>query len=194
MWTVIGRIVAPHGVQGEVRVYPDSDFPERFLTPGLRWWRSPSQPEPQPLHLLAGRYVAGKGLYVLRFEEVTDRQRAEALRQVELVVPASDRPPLDPGEFYVQDLVGLKVRLQGSETAIGTVVDVFAAGNDLLAVELFPPSGPVSPAPPPNAPQSRRWKAAAAPPRLVPFVEAIVPQVNLAEGWVEVTPPPGLLD
>ncbi|MGB3200994.1 MAG: ribosome maturation factor RimM, partial [Nodosilinea sp.] len=40
-WVEIGRIVAPQGVKGEVRVYPSTDFPERFLEPGDRWLKRP---------------------------------------------------------------------------------------------------------------------------------------------------------
>lgn len=203
-WTVIGRIVGPHGVKGELKIYPDSDFPERFLTPGDRWLRSPSSTEPQAVTLLSGRFLEGKGLYVIKLAEITQRQQAEALRQGELLVPVSDRPPLDEGEFYAQDLVGLAVRLAHSDQAIGRVVDVLTAGNDLLAIELFPdPTNPSQPSvaepSPPAPPSSRRQRRQLAspklpPPKLVPFVHAIVPRVDLAEGWIEITPPPGLLD
>ena len=40
-WIEIGTIVAPQGLHGELRVYPDSDFPERFLVPGTRWLKHP---------------------------------------------------------------------------------------------------------------------------------------------------------
>jgi len=113
----------------------------------------------------------------------------------ELLVDASDRPPLAPGEFHLLDLVGLEVRLLENRSAsgqpIGTVTDLLHAGNDLLEVELKPGQQPGQQA-------SQQPADAAAPdkPRriLIPFVEAIVPRVELAEGWVGITPPPGLLD
>lgn len=219
IWTVVGRIVAPHGVKGEVRIYPDSDFPERFTTPGDRWLRTPNRPDLQPLTLVSGRFLEGKGLYVVKFAEINQRYQAEAIRQGELLVPARDRPPLTADEFYVQDLVGLQVRLVGSEQMVGRVVDVFSAGNDLLAVELAPagdsPEAVVAPPPVDGSPspgtvetakgeetnpaprprrRDRRQTPKPQPPKLVPFVHAIVPRVNLAEGWVEIAPPPGLLD
>jgi len=61
-WLEIGKIVAPQGLDGEVRVYPSSDFPERFLEPGRRWLRRTGAGEPQPVELLFGRYIPGKGL------------------------------------------------------------------------------------------------------------------------------------
>lgn len=178
-WIEVGRIVGPHGIKGEVRVYPNSDFPERFLEPGTRWLQSLQQPDPQPWDLIRGRFVQGKGLYVLQFRGVTDRDGADALRNHRLLVPASDRPHLEEGEFYVADLMGLKVLLQSDHTPIGTVTDIYEAGNDLLEISLLPTDGePLS--------QPRTV--------LVPFVEAIVPTVNLAEGYIEINPPPGLLN
>ncbi len=170
-WLVVGRIVAPQGLRGEVRVYPDTDFPERFTEPGPRWLRSTPGADPRPLTLVSGRWLSTKGLYVVSFAEVQSREQAEALRQGEILVRRGDRPPLGPDEYHVDDLIGLSVRLGG--TPVGTVVDVYAAGNDLLAVAL---------------------EGRSETPVLVPFVPAIVPVVNLAAGYVDITPPPGLLD
>lgn len=67
-WLTIGRIVAPQGLNGELRVYPMSDFPERFLEPGERWLLRSQGTEPEPIQLLSGRFIGGKGLYVLELE------------------------------------------------------------------------------------------------------------------------------
>ncbi|HSM81791.1 MAG TPA: ribosome maturation factor RimM [Nodosilinea sp.] len=179
-WVEIGRIVAPQGVKGEVRVYPSSDFPERFMEPGPRWLRRPRSLTPEPVELLGGRHIDGKGLYVVQLAGVADRDAAEALRDAVLLVPAGDRPRLDPDEFYVADLVGLRVIVQATGEEIGTVTDLFAAGNDLLEVTYYSPEVEKSP------PAKARTV-------LVPFVTAIVPVVNLAAGYVEIDPPPGLL-
>lgn len=180
-WVEIGRIVAPQGVKGEVRVYPSSDFPERFLVPGDRWLKRPRSPTPEPVELVRGRHIDGKGLYVLQIAGVNSREEAEALRDAVLLVAASDRPRLEPEEFYVADLVGLRVIVQATGAEIGTVTDIFSAGNDLLEVTYSPPAVESSS---PSKPRTV----------LVPFVDAIVPVVNLAQGYVEVDPPAGLLD
>jgi len=188
-WLEIGRIVAPQGLNGELRVYPDTDFPERFLEPGDRWLLKPGQTAPESVKLIAGRYLAGKGLYVIRLEGVTHRDQAEALREARLMIAASDRLELEPDEFHVADLVGLTVRLQATGADIGTVVDIYSAGNDLLAIRLFA-------APPPpdeESPSAKKRKSPQPAPLLVPFVHEIVPIVDLAAGYVEINPPPGLL-
>jgi 16S rRNA processing protein RimM len=179
-WVEIGRIVAPQGVKGEVRVYPNSDFPERFLEPGDRWLKRPRSQTPELVELLRGRHIDGKGLYVLQIAGVESRDQAESLREAVLLVPEGDRPSLDDDEFYVADLIGLRVILQTTGAEIGTVTDLYAAGNDLLEVTYYSPE--VN-------------KSEPAKPRtvLVPFVPAIVPVVDLAAGYIEIDPPAGLL-
>ncbi|MBD1866196.1 ribosome maturation factor RimM [Cyanobacteria bacterium FACHB-471] len=171
-WLEVGKIVGVQGLKGEVRVYPNSDFPERFEVPGLRWLLRPEATEPEQIELLSGRYLNGKGLYVLRFEGVSDRTQAEALKNCRLLVPESDRPPLEEGEFHVSDLLGLEVFDQATQVLVGTVVDVFAAGNDLLEVELSESGSK----------------------KLIPFVEEIVPVVDLQQRRIEITPPAGLIE
>jgi 16S rRNA processing protein RimM len=119
--------------------------------------------------------------FTVFFDEV--RVGAEALVGHALLVPASDRPPLAEGEFHLLDLVGLEVRLLADGRGIGRVTDLLHAGNDLLEVELAAAPGIGEPA---EQTKPRRI--------LIPFVEPIVPEVHLGEGWLGITPPPGLLE
>ncbi|MEM9266405.1 MAG: ribosome maturation factor RimM [Cyanobacteria bacterium P01_F01_bin.13] len=180
-WLTIGRIVGPHGLNGEVRVYPDSDFPERFEQPGERWLLKAGTSTPKPVKLVQGRFQEGKGLYILKLAGVNYRDQAEALRDAQLLVSADDRLPLEPGEFHVGDLMGLAVILKTTGEQIGTVIDVYRAGNDLLEVALTPDRQ--------NIDSAESQKTA-----LIPFVEAIVPVVDLVRGCIEITPPAGLID
>ncbi|MCU0569964.1 MAG: ribosome maturation factor RimM [Oculatellaceae cyanobacterium Prado106] len=173
-WLAIGKVVAAQGLKGELRVYPDSDFPERFEQPGMRWLLKPGATTPEEVELLSGRYLDGKGLYIITLAGVTSREQAEALRNSLLVVAERDRPQLAADEFHVADLIGLQVFDQATQTAIGTVTDVFSAGNDLLEVELTQPKG--------------------SPKVLIPFVMAIVPVVDLSQRRIEITPPQGLIE
>jgi 16S rRNA processing protein RimM len=147
---------------------------------------------PRAVELLGGRQLPGKSLFAVRLAGVSSRDAAEALVHQEFLVDASQRPKLAPGEFHLLDLVGLQVRLldaaePGSSPGapIGRVVDLIHGGNDLLAVELAPTAAP----PPATGGQPAPGRRV-----LIPFVEAIVPQVNLQEGWIGLTPPPGLLE
>jgi 16S rRNA processing protein RimM len=184
-WLEIGKIVAPQGLSGEVRVYPESDFPERFEVPGKRWLLHPGETKPQPIELLAGRYINGKNLYVLKLAGVENCDQAEMLRGCKLMVSASDRPQLGEDEYHVLDLMGLEVFMQTSGELVGTVIDIIAAGNDLLEVELHPSfpdnNGQIT--------KDKKQKTV-----LIPFVRAIAPVVDLPAGRIEITPPPGLLE
>ena len=233
-WLKIGHIVGAHGVRGELRIYPASDFPERFEQPGQRWLqRTPHHP-PQPVELVRGRYQPGKNLYVIQLANVGDRTQAEQLKGAVLLVPTSDRQPTEPGEFHVQDLIGLTAIHQPTGQVIGTVTNLFSAGNDLLEVTRSPQPSPAIAAPPeptgtqpepteraptvnptstdhqteavantatfhPSHRKSKRRKQRK--PKgdrpqavLIPFVEEIVPVVDLDRGCMEVNPPAGLID
>ncbi|WP_341735984.1 ribosome maturation factor RimM [Microcoleus sp. CAWBG640] len=208
-WIEIGTIVAAQGLYGEVRVYPDSDFPERFVEPGKRWLLFPNKTEPEAIEFLGGRYIPGKGLYAVEVAGVEDRDAAEALRGCKLFVQKGSRPYLEPDEFYVQDLFGMEVFNQLTGELLGKVSDIIPAGNDLLEVELNPTEA-IKAAESEVAEtvsvqvehkDSRRKKRKI--PRvkplqtkkvLIPFVKEIVPIVDLEKGRIEIVPPSGLLD
>ena len=109
-----GRIVGAHGLNGHVKVYPESDFPERFTKPGERWLKKGSG-KPVAVRLTSGRYLEGKNNYLVKLEGVDYRDQAEDLRSAQLMVPAADRLPLDPGEFHVDDLIGHEVVHQAEQ-------------------------------------------------------------------------------
>lgn len=198
-WLEVGTIVTAQGLKGEVRVYPNSDFPERFETPGKRWLLRPGETQPQAIELLKGQYLPDKKLYLVEFAGIEDRNQAEALRGSRLMVPQSDRPALGEDEYHVLDLIGLEVFNQLTGEAFGTVVDVIPAGNDILEVQPHSQTLPVTAAPSVeniDSQKGRKPQLRSPKPKtvLIPFVKAIVPVVDLQSGRIEMTPPPGLLD
>ncbi|MDU4959937.1 MAG: ribosome maturation factor RimM [Sporomusaceae bacterium] len=128
---IIGKIVAPHGVRGDVRVNPLTDFPERFLT---------------MKQVLAGEQLLPlesakmhKQFLLLKFGGRDDRNAVEELRGRLLYVPRSETVPLPAGEYYIFDLIGMDVYTTDGR-AIGKVAEVLATGsNDVYVVER--PSG-----------------------------------------------------
>jgi len=114
---------------------------------------------------------AGKGVVIARLPGVVDRNQAEALRGLRLYLPRSALPQPEAEEYYHADLIGLEAVL-GDGTPVGRVraIHDFGAGDTL---ELTRPG---------------------APPVMVPFTRAVVPQVELAAGRLVLDPPPGLLD
>ena len=169
-WLPVGKVVGVQGLKGELRINPASEFSERFTDPGSRWLKARGS-TPREVELKSGRQLPGKSVFVVRFAGIDNREAAEALIGQTLMVPADDRPELDEGEFHLLDLVGLEARLSADGETIGNVSDLISGGNELLEIK---------------TPDGRTL--------MVPFVEAIVPEVHLNDGWLLLTPPPGLLE
>jgi 16S rRNA processing protein RimM len=184
-WLEIGTIVAPQGLEGELRVLSVSDFPERFQKRGIRGIQEPQGGEIREITLLRGRELPGKNVYVIKLEGVENREQAEALRGYKLWANKLEKPRLKADEYHVSELVNLEVYHHLTGEKIGVVVDILWAGNDILAVQLEANLASVkkkSPSPDEGA------RA------LVPFVKEIVPLVDLKAARIEISPPPGLLE
>jgi len=164
---VIGRIGPARGVRGDVFVEPFTDAPEERFAEGSVLRTEPSGVGPLTVESMAN----SSGKTVIHFAGVEGRAAAEALRGVRLVIAASERPELDdPDEFYDTDLVGLVARTV-SGVELGPVREVVHAGGaDYLVLDVDGSE------------------------RLVPFVAAIVPTVDVAAGVVEIDPPEGLFE
>jgi 16S rRNA processing protein RimM len=165
-----GVVVRAHGLRGEVVVDLHTDSPdERFADGAVLVARRAGAPD-AALRIESTRPHSGRLL--VRFTEAPDRSTAEALRGTRLLVAAVALPaPDDPDEFHVHQLEGLRAELADG-AVVGVVADVIhGPGGELLVV--------------------RREGADDA---LVPFVQEIVPTVDLAGGRVILAPPEGLLD
>ncbi|WP_204164370.1 ribosome maturation factor RimM [Nocardioides daejeonensis] len=169
---VVGRIGKPHGVRGEVTVDVRTDEPERRFAVGNVLRGVPARGaarEPGPITVRSTRWH--QGTLLATFEEIDDRNAAEAYRGTVLhATLAADESPDDPDEFYDHQLIGLAVHdVDGA--ALGTVGSLVHGGaQDLLVV---------------RTPEGRD--------ALVPFVKALVPEVDVAGGRVVVADRPGLV-
>ena len=162
---VVGQIGRAHGIRGDVTIDVRTDEPERRFAVGavLR-----AEEGPRRFTVTAARDHSGRLL--VHFAELADRTVAEAARGTVLVTDVDPAElPEDEDEYYDRQLVGLRVRAaDGSE--VGTVASVLhLALQDTL--EITTPAGP----------------------RLVPFVSAVVPTVDLAAGELHLADLPGLL-
>ncbi|GAB3125680.1 ribosome maturation factor RimM [Tsukamurella serpentis] len=171
MELVIGRVAKSHGIRGEIVVEVRTDSPElRFADGTDLSGRRPRDTNIQTYTVAASREHSGRLL--VRLKGIDDRTAADALRGVLFVVDSADiEPSDDPDEFYDHELEGLAVRtVDGAE--VGTVSEVLhPPGGELLSVK---------------APDGREI--------LIPFVTAIVPEIDRAAGLITVDPPEGLLD
>ena len=169
-WMSIGELVAPHGLKGDIRIKPSSDFPERFTNPGKRWIQKTNE-LPSEIILMKGKLIPGKSIYVISIEGVSSRSAAEKIIGWNLVIPIDSRPELSNDEYHYFDLIGLEVRRGGKKVLIGHVTDLIKGGNDILEIELM---------------EGKKV--------LVPFVKEIVPEIEIKEKWLLINPPPGLLE
>jgi 16S rRNA processing protein RimM len=169
---VVGRIGKPHGLRGEVTVDVRSDEPERRFAPGSSLRAEPPRGSASRLTALTVAAIRWhQSTLLATFEEIPDRTAAEAARGLVLhaTIPA-DESPEDPDEFYDHQLVGLAA-YDVDSTPLGTVVGLVHGGaQDLLRIA---------------TPDGREG--------LVPFVKALVPEVDLAGGRVVVADRPGLV-
>lgn len=170
MQLVVGRVGRPHGLRGEVTIEVRTDDPAGRFAAGSTLMTEPA--ERGPLTVAAARWHSGRLL--VTFEGCRDREAAQALRDTLLQIDSAELEPLeDPEEFYDHDLIGLRVATVTGED-VGIVADVLHHGQDLLVVDgIGTRSGTEI---------------------MIPFVAALVPEVDLASGTLVIDPPPGLLD
>jgi 16S rRNA processing protein RimM len=174
---IVARIGRAHGLRGEVSVEVRTDAPqERFVDgavlhveDGPR--RRALEATGGPTTLTLTRVRDNNGILLLSFAEVSDRTVAESLRDVLLEAEVSEQSD-EPDAWYDHELVGLTVVDPGG-LPLGEVVAVQHPGaQDLLVVRTAGGAGD----------------------RLVPFVTAIVPEVDVKGGRIVMTAPPGLLE
>ena len=124
---IIGKIVAPHGVRGDIRILPLTEKPDLFL-------------DLEYLLLEGGKKLTVKNarfqkrMILVTTKEVTSMNEAELLRDKNIYIKAEDLPELEEDEFYVADLVGIPVYdLEGNQ--IGTFKDSLSTGsNDVYII------------------------------------------------------------
>ncbi|MDX2205495.1 MAG: ribosome maturation factor RimM [Hyphomicrobiaceae bacterium] len=157
---LIGRITGAHGIRGEVVIHSYAEVPEDIGAYGPLTCADGSR-----RFVLGNVRAAAKGV-VARIKGVDDRNGAEALKGTELFVPRDRLPATAEGEYYVSDLIGLEaVDPQGR--SVGRIVGAPDWG-----------AGPLL--------EIRRHGTAQT--DLVPFTDAYVPEVDIANGRVVVRP------
>jgi 16S rRNA processing protein RimM len=153
----MGRIVAPYGVRGWVKIQPATEEVDGLLDYPEWWLGKPGEWQQQ--NWLEGR--AHGATLVARLAGCEDRDQAFALRGKQIAVPRSALPSPETGQYYWCDLIGLSVENLSGEK-LGQVEDVFATGaNDVLVVR-----------------GDRE--------RLIPFIDPVVIEVDFAGAKIRV--------
>jgi len=169
---IIGRVLGAHGVRGEIKVLPLTDFPERFFGMKRLEVFRPAGRLIASLTVRSLRFHEAKGLFLVETGEIGDRDGAEDLKDGVVMIKASERVPLSKGSFWVDDVVGLRVVSADTGEEIGKVEAVLQTGaHDVYSVRT--PQGEV---------------------RMMPAVREVVLRILPEEGIMEVRPLEGLWD
>ncbi len=159
---LVGRFGAPHGVRGEVRLQSFTEDPKAIAN-----YRPLSDASGKRQFAIEALRCVKDNLFVARVAGVGDRTSAETLTNVELFLPRDQLPQTADDEFYFADLIGLSA-LDEMRTPIGRVKAILDfGGGDIL--EIAPTDGGET--------------------LLFPFTKAVVPEIDLAGGWIVVAAP-----
>ena len=172
-WLVVGIITSPHGINGKLKVKSQSDFEERFTKPGKRWIQKDDR-IPEEIDLLSGFRQPGKESFIVSFKGINNRNEATQLKDLKILVKANDLPTLNKEEYHLKQLINLDVKISENNELkiIGKVLNIDNEKNNLLVVLLLKNNKKV----------------------LIPFVNEIVPIINIEKNFLIIDPPKGLLE
>lgn len=156
---VIGKAGAPQGIHGDIRIIPLTDFPDRFEELDHVYVGE------EKLDIIGMKYH--KQFILLRFKQYSVREDVAKLTGKLLTIDRSEVMPLEEGEYYTFDIIGLTVYdMEGNE--LGNVTEVLKTGSNDVYVT------------------SKKGEAKQI---LVPALKAVVKEINVAEGFMKVDLP-----
>lgn len=128
----VGKIVNTHGIRGEVRVMPTTDFVEERFKKGQDLYL---QKGAEPLKLTVENARQHKGFVLVKFVDYDNINDVQNFRDHELMVSAEDQQPLDDGQYYYHQIIGLSVQTVDGEN-LGTIKEILSPGaNDVWVVQ-----------------------------------------------------------
>ncbi|MGA1875466.1 MAG: ribosome maturation factor RimM [bacterium] len=163
----IGKIINTHGTRGEVKVYPLTDFPERYRSL-KEVFLTTTAPESESLVIDKVRFQ--KGLIILKLRGYNTIDEAERLKGCAIGIPEDQVWPLGEDEYYYFQIIGLKVYTEAG-LFLGTVESIFPTGsNDVYVVK-----------------KDRKEY-------LIPATKEVIREINLEAKRIIIHPREGLLD
>ena len=168
---VIGKIVGVHGVTGTMLLFPLTDFPERFFKMKKLTLEKPGVPS-QTVNVTKLVPYEGKDTFFLQIANVSDRTLAESFKGSLVTVSKEERVELSEGEYWIDDIIGLKVIDNATGTELGVLQEILQTGsNDVYLIKTQ--DGGIKP---------------------IPALAEVINRVDTQEGVMLVTVPEGLWD
>lgn len=165
-WATIGKIVAPFGISGELKIRPFTDIPDRFASLEAVYLSSDYS-----RHVIKGVRPYKGDMLLLRLEGVNDATIAGTLRNYDLCIPSDELAELPPDAYYQHDILGLQV-FRLDERFVGVISEILSTGgNDVYVI---------------NADDGRQF--------LIPAIKNVIKQVDLVRRVMYIDPMKGLLD
>lgn len=118
---IIGKIGAAHGVRGDMKVYPLTDFPDRFNI------IKKAYVDDQLIEIVSTRYQ--NNFVVMKVKGINSREEVARFTNKLLKIDRSDVPPLAEGEYYSFDIIGLQVINQDDEI-LGEITEILKTGSN----------------------------------------------------------------
>ena len=169
--TVIGKIVGTHGIKGTMLLLPLTDYPDRFFDMKELVLEMPGN-DSRILKVTKIAPYMGKGTLFLTVEGITNKEQASALKSGLITVSEDEKVKLSKNEFWIDDMIGLKVIENETGRELGQLIEVLATGsNDVYMTKTV--EGSVKP---------------------IPATTDYVQNVNIAGKTITVTVPEGLWD
>lgn len=133
-YLLLGEILRPHGVKGELKVRILTDYPERlaeidavFVGTGID--------DSSPTQMAVGSFRFHQGYLLIKFKQIKDRTDAERYRGLFLMIDIEHAVPLEDGEIYLYQLIGLQVKTEDGQV-LGIIDEVLETGaNDVYVVK-----------------------------------------------------------
>ena len=161
----VGVITSTHGIRGEVKVFPTTDDPKRFRK--LKQVILDTGKEQLEMEIASVKFF--KNMVIVKFKGIDDINDVEKYRKAGTYVTRENAVPLDENEYFIADLIGLRV-ISDEEEELGVIDDVLQTGaNDVYIV-----------------------KKEQTPDLLIPAIKDCIKNVNIEEGTMIVHLLPGL--
>ncbi|UJF35320.1 ribosome maturation factor RimM [Paenibacillus hexagrammi] len=164
----VGKIVNTHGIRGELKIVPETDFPERFEK-GSKLVIVDSQNQQTPVTIHSSRLH--KNMYIVQFAQFANINEVEKFKGSLLKVEEKFQQPLEEGEYYYHEIIGCQVVTEDGQE-LGKIKEVLTPGaNDVWVVSL---------------PKNKEL--------LLPVIDDVILDVNVAEKTIRIHLMEGLLE
>ncbi|WP_322922736.1 ribosome maturation factor RimM [Paenibacillus campi] len=169
-WLNVGKIVNTHGIRGELKIYPNTDFPEVRFAPGNKlMMRNEDTGAVQEVEIQTSRLQ--KNMYVIRFKGFGDINEVEQYKGWELRVSKDEAVELEEDEYYFHEIIGCEVITDAGQS-LGVIQEILTPGaNDVWVV-----------------------KPAKGKDILIPYIHDVVQQINIDDKKIIVQVMEGLLE